>query len=376
MKNQYSPLFAVASAALVFTAMQGFTYPLLAIRLHLAGRPDWFAGLNAAMTPLGMTLSAFIVPPLVGRLGSFRCTVTGLVGSAACLLAIGGSGGYLLWIPLRFLLGAFLMVVYVVTDTWMNQLAPEKSRGRVLGVYSAVLSIGFAVGPAALAVVGVAGWRPFLLAAACPLAAVIPLVFWRNDLPDSHEKPSSVLAFAGKAPVLLAAVAIVALVDQSSMSLLPLFAIAHRQTASAANVALVVMILGSVVLQYPVGWLGDLFPLRVVASACAVSAAAAAASLQLLSLAPAFFWSGIFLWGGAYFGIYTLSLVRLGERFSGADLVAGNAAFGVAWGVGGTVGPALAGTAMSLAGPPGLPACFVLLFFSLAMLLSAKRAHF
>ncbi|OYD04229.1 hypothetical protein AMK08_CH102268 [Rhizobium sp. N4311] len=46
-------------------------------------------------------------------------------------------------------------------------------------------------------------------------------------------------------------------------------------------------------------------------------------------------WPLIFVWGGVSFGIYTMSLIQLGERFTGPALIARNAAFAFAWGIGG-----------------------------------------
>ena len=83
--------------------------------------------------------------------------------------------------------------------------------------------------------------------------------------------------------------------------------------------------------------------------------------------APLFFWLVIFVWGGAYYAIYTLSLVRLGERFRGAALIAGNAAFAAMWGAGGLVGTPTIGAAMQHWGPIGLSIVIASLFIVLAM---------
>ena len=66
-------------------------------------------------------------------------------------------------------------------------------------------------------------------------------------------------------------------------------------------------------------------------------------------------WPLLFIWGGAAFGVYTVALAGLGDRYSGAMLLTGSAAFGLMWGVGGIIGPASAGGAMQLWGPAGLP---------------------
>jgi hypothetical protein len=55
-------------------------------------------------------------------------------------------------------------------------------------------------------------------------------------------------------------------------------------------------------------------------------------------------------------------MVDLGDRFSGALLLAGNSAFGVMWGLGGIIGPSVSGVAMDLMGPEGLPLTLGVLF--------------
>jgi MFS family permease len=64
----------------------------------------------------------------------------------------------------------------------------------------------------------------------------------------------------------------------------------------------------------------------------------------------------LFALGGALFAIYSLSLTLLGQRFSGERLAEANAAFVFMYGVGALVGPPLAGFAMDLWDPYGLPA--------------------
>ena len=83
----------------------------------------------------------------------------------------------------------------------------------------------------------------------------------------------------------------------------------------------------------------------------------------------------VFLWGGIYYAIYTLGLVKLGQQFSGADLVAGSAACGATWGIGGLIGTPLAGAAMGQFGSVGFPASMVIAFGVLSIILLLSRKH-
>lgn len=364
---------AVAISATVFTTMQGLTYPLLALILDRAGVPEGLIGLNAAMMPLGMIMGAPLVPWAASRIGSYRLMIASILGAIACLLAIGATRDPWLWMVLRLLSGILLAWIFVVSETWINQLSSEGFRGRIVGLYAMLMSVGFALGPALLPLVGTEGWPPFFTGAACAAIALPPLVAVRRDLSRlaTHERVSFV-AFLSLAPVLLLCVAAVALADQGAMSLLPLYVLRHGFGSDAASLALVVMIAGSVTLQYPIGWLADRHDRRLLNMLCALAAALGSALLSVTVQVPWLFWVVVFIWGGSYYAIYVLALVRLGEGFSGSTLLAGNSAFGIMWGVGGIAGPPLIGGAMQLVGPEGLPATFATLFALLALTILAS----
>jgi predicted MFS family arabinose efflux permease len=66
-------------------------------------------------------------------------------------------------------------------------------------------------------------------------------------------------------------------------------------------------------------------------------------------------WPLMVIIGSTGFGVYTVSLASLGDRFTGQELVSGSAAFAVVWGIGALLGSVSGGWAMSTFGPHGLP---------------------
>jgi MFS family permease len=83
-------------------------------------------------------------------------------------------------------------------------------------------------------------------------------------------------------------------------------------------------------------------------------------------------WPVAFLMGVAAYAIYTAALAILGDEFKGAELISGAAAFAATWGIGGIVGPPLAGAALDYFGVNALPAFFIVLYASLVVLLFAS----
>jgi MFS family permease len=348
-------ILAICACASLFALMLGITQPLLSLILASEGISETMIGLNSAMGPLGLIVSSPLFPPLGRRLGAWRLMVVCLMGTIVFFLALGTFRSLAAWFGLRFALGVAINGLFIVSETWVNQLATNATRGRVMGLYATLLSMGFGLGPLVLRMTGIDGWAPFWAGTVCAAGALLLVIVSRRAVPVFQlGQRVSLVSFLPLAPVLLTAVAVFSIFDSAHLSLLPIFVLAYGLTPAVAMYALTVLVVGNIFLQFPIGWLGDLMPRRMVMVGCALIAAAGSLALPLAITRPLFFWPLLFVWGGVAFGIYTMALAELGERFSGASLLAGNASFALMWGLGGIVGPPLAGWSMEAVGPDGL----------------------
>ena len=362
-------LIAAIAAVAVFAVTLGASYPLLAIILDRAGQSESYIGLSAAMVPLGILVSAPVIPWTASRVSS-----AWLASASACLTAILlGSLAVLpdpdWWFPIRFMLGCAVNTLFVLSETWINQLATPHRRGRIMGVYATVISLGFAAGPVIVALTGTDGLAAFAIAAAGALAAAAMFSWTRHDLPQFHPTTEGNLwTFARTAPVLLICAGTVALFDQTTLSLTPIYALRIGFDETAATIATGTLVAGNVVTQIPIGYLADIWPRRLLMALLASIVIVGCVVLPLTG-GGILFWPVLFILGGAGYGIYTVTLAELGTRFSGAMLLAGNAAFSLMWGIGGTAGPAAAGTLMDQFGPAALPWMLAGLFVALVVMI-------
>lgn len=349
-------IIASITAVGVFCLTTGLSYPLLALILEDMGASSGLIGLNAAMGPIGIILSAPFVPRLAQKFGAWFICVISLCSSAVLLLMLAVFRDVMIWFPIRFFLGVAISAIFIISETWINQLAMPRIRGRIIGIYNTVAAAGFALGPLTLAVIGSQGWPPFLVGITGILIALPVFVLARDHLPgfDGRED-ASVFSFISLAPMLLLAVAFAALFDQVTLSLLPIYGLRHGLAEATSSLALAVMIIGNVVFQIPIGWLADRISRRFLMNIMAITTMIGSLLLSLLIGESMLLWPMLFVWGAVAFGIYTIALVELGDRFSGALLLAGNGAFAMMWGIGGILGPPVAGAAMDLIGPEGLP---------------------
>jgi MFS family permease len=356
-------LAAPLAVVTVFAVTMGLTYPLLSLVLETRGVDGRLIGLNSAMTPLGLLLSSFLVPGWTRRFGAWPLMVTGLVGVATLLIVLGLWWNLPAWFVLRFLLGVSINLLFVLSETWINLAAPPRSRGRVLAIYATTISLGFALGPTLLILTGTASVVPFVCGAAICGVALVVLVIARPWCPSmSGTGTRRPIDLARAMSLLLGAVVALAVFDSVALTLLPVYGLRAGLDVGTAALLLSVLVLGNIALQYPIGWLADRFDTRVVLLGCAVGALVGGVLLHPALLSGFWLWPLLFLWGGVTFGLYTVALAMLGHRFSGPDLVAGNAGFAMMWGVGGVIGPPITGVAMEAFGAIGLPVALSVLW--------------
>lgn len=346
---------AVVAAASIFGLTYGLSAPLIAVELAERGAGEFLIGLNAAMHALGVLAIAPILPRLAVRFGTRKLIFAALALSAAALAAFPFTPGIALWFPLRFVLGVAAEILFVLTETWTNDLSDDRVRGRMMAAYTASLSLGFAGGPAILSLIG-SNAGAYWVGAAIAALAMLPLASRRVVAPSRmHAASSQPLYYLRLAPIAIGTTLLNAAVETAGLSFIALYASGMGWSEEQALRLVSTLMIGAIVLQLPIGWLADRMDRRRLTLMLALlSAAGALVWPWMLGSAPWAF-ALVFLWGGVFVGIYTVMLSLVGSRFGGADLVGIYAVMGLAWGAGALLGPALAGLAMQASSAYGLP---------------------
>jgi MFS family permease len=251
-------LAAVIATAAIFGLTYSLSATLIALDLAERGAPESVIGLNAAMHALGVLAIALVVPRVVPRVGPRRMTLGALVLAGSVLALFPATPGIWPWFPLRFVLGGASEVLFVLTEAWVNQLCDERTRARSMATYVAALSVGFALGPLILSTVGTAGPAPYLIGAGLALAAALLIVSPGVIAPVfAEESPGQPLRYLWLAPVAIAAEGLNAGIETAGLSFLPLYAIGQGWTEQGATRLISCLMFGAIVLQLPIGWLGD-----------------------------------------------------------------------------------------------------------------------
>ena len=131
-----------------------------------------------------------------------------------------------LWFPLRLLFGFAGAGMFVGSEIWINALAPDHLRGRVIGIYSTCLALGFAAGPFLIDWFGTVGFTPFFIGMLIFSTALGPILMAQGPTSAQEETSKSFFHLLPKAPVTFLSASVFAGAEAAILTFLPVYALA------------------------------------------------------------------------------------------------------------------------------------------------------
>ncbi len=349
-------LSLAASIAAISVAGAGFGHslPLFSFLLESYGASDITIGLNTAFAAISALICAPYYPRVIAKIGLRTFILVCLVIMVVPYLLVFWAGDRIaLWYPLRFIFSVGGAGLFAASEIWVNGIAPDHLRGKIIGVYATCLALGFALGPLLLNITGYEGFSPFLAGALVFSSAAIPLLFVRAPV-VADEDSGSIFGMLFRDPVLFTASAMFAGVEGAMLIFLPVLALEIGHGVGVGAQSLTIYGLGILAAQLPIGQLTDHFAPRRVVAWCAILGAGLALFVPIVQADVVALYAVLFVWGGMVGGLYTAGLVVIGNTFKGTTLAAANTAFVFAYAGGAVLGPLFAGGIRQVFGPQGL----------------------
>ena len=353
----------IATVALAVASFgHGLTMPLLSLVLDHQGVDETLIGLNAGT----YFIAVFAVAPLATRLlrarGPAVLMLASILATVALLALLRAFPNVWLWFPLRFALGMAASFLWIAGEAWVNHSATETHRGRIIAIFGIVVSAGFALGPLILSMTGTEGWAPFLVTIALLLVAAAVLAGALGSSPKLRGKTGPLARYVLLAPVAMFGYFVFAAGDAMLLTFLPIYAAGLGVEELDAIRLLTVLAIGSMALQYPVGWLADRVSNYAIAATMGAVLLAGSAALPWALPLPAISVVFMFFYGGALGALYTISLVLLGRRFKDADLSASSAMLAVMFCIGSFIWPSAGGAALDRFGGDAMPVSLIVAY--------------
>jgi len=305
---------------------------------------------------VGVLLGASLAGRLAARLGTARLMQLCLLLGALSVAGLAWVQSYAVWVALRLFLGVALTVVFILGESWINQLAVEKWRGRLVALYGTGYALSQLCGPLLLTALGTASDSGFWTGVGLLIGGSL-LLLGRSGAPavDGHSASGRGLpAFCRKLPAIAWAVMLFAAFEAMMLTLLPIYGLRQGFNQDIALLMVSVVVVGDAALQLPIGWMADRVSRQMLFRGCGVVLLVSSVAIPL-ALHTVLIWPVLVAFGASAGGLFTLSLILIGERYRDDELVRANAHVAQLWGLGCLLGPLSTGAVSQWVSGHALP---------------------
>jgi MFS family permease len=342
-------------AIFMLMAGSGFLATLISLRLERAGASTITIGVVATAYFVGLVIGAVRVGAVVRRVGHIRAFAAFVALLSASTLSYALLNDPLLWTFLRLIDGLCVAGVFICLESWLNDRADVQTRGSILAVYMVALYSGQAIGQLLLGATGALPAVPFQIASILISLAIIPLCLTGSTAPT----PAGPSGFSIRSLWTASPLGVMGAIATGLMlgAFYGMGAVHVRrlgldltQTASF----MMIVILGGVALQWPLGRLSDLYDRRRIIIGCFVAALMVSVVLALLTSGGLPLLALGALFGGLSFALYPLCVAHCNDRLLATERVAASSQLVLLYSIGAALGPVGAAIVMTLAGTVGL----------------------
>lgn len=329
----------------------GLQGTLLGIRSELEGFSGFATGIVMTSYFIGFLAGSKTALKALAAVGHIRvfAALASMASTATLVHAITITP--ITWSLMRFTTGLCMAGLYVVVESWINELSTNATRGKLLALYMAVTMGGVACGQFLLNLADPAGFELFVVASVLVSLALVPVSLSGGGAPPIRTPvPMSLRQMAKIVPTGLA---VASLIGTAHGALLGMGAVyATRAGLSPGQIAVFMgaPMVGGVVLQFPIGALSDRVPRRGVMLAVAMAASLCAAALLLATPGSTASYLLMFGVGGFSFPLYSLGIAYTNDWISPEQTMGASSTLVTANGVGAIAGPVAAAILMLVFG--------------------------
>ncbi|MBF0233698.1 MAG: MFS transporter [Desulfamplus sp.] len=370
--NIAKSFFALLFSTLALSAGSALQNTLLSVMLRYAGHPEYMVGIVMSAYNLGMIMGFFICQKLVQRVGHIRA-FTALSAIASCVAICHGLYQSLLfWFVLRFISGICIASLYMVVESWLNEMVDQNIRGRILSIYMIIVYFGNGLGQLMINTAGIEGKEIFMILGMVFAFCIPPMALTRAINPRPLQSVQfDFVKLMRLAPSSMFGTFTSGLVLGAFYVMGPVYCIDSGIGISQITVFMMVTVWSGLLFQWPVGMLSDRFNRLNILAGLGIFAALisiimifagsldfthylnlpdlaifAHLKFNIMLLLTALF--------GVVFTIYPVSLARAQDNIDQNNIIPVSAALILCYSAGSAFGPVLSSALMHRVGPSGL----------------------
>ncbi len=323
---------------------------------------------------IGYFSGATTIPKLVGKVGHIRVFAAFASMASLSILIHAVFVNPLIWTAARFITGFSLVGIFIVMESWLNDRANNRTRGRLLSIYMFITLIGLSVGTLLLNFSSPEKYEPFILISMLLSSALIPILLTKRKAPKFKKLGYiDIKGLYKTSPLGTLSMFCTGSIHSALFSLGAVYAASMNFTLFEISLLLFLITVSGGIFQWPIGYYSDKSDRRKVIIFCTLFAAffaflsilASGASLENMYLSSGvginkiMFFLYTSLYAGMAIPLFTLNLAYVNDYIPKEKFVAAGGGMQIIFGLGAMTGPFICSLLMNKFGSNGF---FVHLF--------------
>ena len=380
--------WALFTGFAVIMISHGFQGNLLGIRAVLENFNFIATGTMMSGYFVGYFIGANIIPNLVSKVGHIRVFAAFASMASLSSLVHVVFVDPVIWTLARFLTGFSMIGILIIVESWLNDRATNKTRGKVLSLYMFITFFAFALGNLLLNISSPQNYEPFILISLLFSIALIPILLTKRK-PPTFKKTSSIKIkeLYKISPFGSFSTFCSGFIFSAMFTMLSVYAVTMNLSVFDISILLFAVTLSGALFQWPIGSLSDKHDRRLVIIGCCILASIfailsiSASGLSFNNLIAEemirfnYFSIGtgmdkiklfifIVLLSGMTLPLFALNLALVNDYIPKEKFVAAGAGLNIIFGLGAIAGPIICSILMNFLGPNGF-FVHLLIFFTI-----------
>ena len=214
---------------------------------------------------IGYFIGANAVPNLVSKVGHIRVFAAfASMASLSILLHAVVVNPYA-WILGRFLTGFSIIGIFIVVESWLNDRATNKTRGKVLSVYMIITFTGLGLGMLLLNFSDPKKYEPFILVSLLLSIALVPILLTKRKPPTFKKIKSIQIKELYKiSPLATLSMFCTGFIHPAIFTMGAVYGALMNFSILEISLYLFLITVSGALFQWPIGYLSDRFDRRII----------------------------------------------------------------------------------------------------------------
>ena len=310
----------------------------ISLKLQVEGFTETVIGIVQSSFYLGFLIGSLRAEKIIARVGYIRSFVCFSAIFGATVLIQGMYISAILWISMRIVGGISIATLYVIIESWLLCGSSKKTRGKTLSLYMIALYGAQSFSQLIIDAINIETITPFLVFGILCYLSIIPISINYSKTPETSNEivKKSYLEVYKASPLSFWGSLASGIILGAIYSFLPIYA---KLNGLKVSYIMSITIAGGFLLQWPIGYLSDVFDRRKVLIGSSICAIVPSILMIFLSDINYLAYFLCFTLGGFTFVLYPISISQACDRFDTKYVPFVVGFMAMTYGIGAIIGP-------------------------------------